>query len=133
MARAAIPKKRGPRSITHTPGVPEVVQAAQIALLAMKAAKVKTWADFVARPADELRQLIVLTEDQQELLERHRRVLPSLQLSPVVTVYGCTHCGKYGLAGPAAISAKCAFTLQCQGAVKKASLTDYRKPAKKAD
>lgn len=131
MARAATPKVKPPRVIVHAPNVPEVVQAAQIALIAMKAAKVHTWAEFVDKPDSQLRALVSLTADQQGILEDNRHVLPYLQVTPLVTVAACGTCGRYGLVSSAAVPAKCGFTLRCDGAVAKASVQDYRpRPAK---
>ncbi|MBN9214130.1 MAG: hypothetical protein J0J04_04815 [Microbacterium sp.] len=126
MARAATPKVKPPKVITHAPAAPGVVQAAQIALVAMKAAKVHTWAEFTYRSDQELRAAVSLTADQQGLLEDYRHILPHLQVSPLVTIAACNVCGRYGLVGSAAVPPKCGFTLRCDGAVAKASAIDYR-------
>lgn len=126
MVRAATSKVKPPKVITHAPSAPEVVQAAQIALIAMKASGAATWAEFVTIPIAELRARVTLTADQQGLLEDHRDVLPYLQVSPLVTVAACDSCGRFGLVSSAAIAAKCGYTLRCEGAVSKASVQDYR-------
>lgn len=126
MARAATKKIKPPKVIAHAPNAPAVVQAAQIALVAMKAARVATWAEFVARPDADLRAMVSLTAEQQGLLEDNRHILPMLGVKPLITVAACTVCGRYGLVGSAAASAKCAFTLRCEGTVTKASAVDFR-------
>lgn len=131
MARAATPKAKTPKVIVHSPVAPEVVQAAQIALIAMKAAGVSTWAEFVGKSDAELRDLVSLTADQQGILEDNRHILPHLNVKPVVTVAACNTCGRYGLVGSAAVPVKCAFTLRCTGAVTKASVQDHRPQTEK--
>lgn len=126
MARAATPKVKPPKVITHAPSAPDVVKAAQIALIAMKTAKVYTWEEFIARPDSELRTMLSLTAEQQGLLEDHRHILPLLNIRPLITVAACNTCGRYGLASSAAVPVKCGYTLRCDGAVSKASVIDYR-------
>lgn len=130
MARAALPKP--PKAITHNASAPAVVQAVQIALIAMKTAKVSTWEQFLARPDADLRKMITLTQEQQGLLEDHRHLLPYLKVTPLVSVAACNTCGRYALAGSAAVPQKCSYTLRCPGTVVKATATDFRTRAKKA-
>lgn len=125
--RAARAKKvKPPKVIVHAPDAPEVVQAAQIALISMKAAGVHTWEEFTERTDEELRLAVSLTAEQQGLLEEHRHILPHLRVMPLVSVAGCDTCGRYGLVTSAAVPAKCAYTLRCAGTVSKASIVDYR-------
>jgi hypothetical protein len=122
MARAAAVKP--PKTISHALTAPGVVQAAQVALVCMKIVKVDRWSDFIAKPIESLRGAIVLTAEQQSLLEEHRQVLSYLRASsPVVSVAACTECERWGLVGSAAVPKKCAFTLRCGGEVVKASAT----------
>lgn len=129
MARAALPKP--PKAIVHNTTAPAVVQAAQIALIAMKTAKVSTWEQFLARPDADLRKLITLTQEQQGLLEDHRAILPYLKVTPPVSIAACAKCGRYALVGSAAVAAKCSYTLRCDGSVMKATTTDYRRRSSK--
>lgn len=132
MARAAVKKVKPPKVIRHSPSAPAPVQAAQIAIIAMKAAKVAKWSDFTAKPLAELRELVTLDFEQQNLLETYRHLLPHLQTSPLVTVTACPVCGRHGLAGSTTGTGRCFFTLRCAGNLVRASVLDYRAPKQAA-
>ncbi|MEK6344321.1 MAG: hypothetical protein V4737_10855, partial [Curtobacterium sp.] len=94
-ATARRPRKTAtPAAVLHDPEAPAVVQAAQIAFKVMAAAKADTWEDVGA--ADHIRSLVQLTQQQQEILDEHRAVLPYLvRRGLVVTVIGCTTCDRF--------------------------------------
>lgn len=125
MARAA--KKKPPKAVVHNPAAPAPVQAAQLGLRVMKILGTPTWAAVIEMPDAERRDRVVLTAEQQGILEDYRDVLPHLRISPLVTIAACDTCGHRGLAGAAAVAQKCSYTLQCSGRVFKASTIDYRK------
>lgn len=120
------PRTTHPKMIAHAPTAPEPVQAAQIALICMKTVKASNWEAFVAKPIEELRRAIILTPEQQSILEKHRRILPYLRTKPLVTLSACDTCGRFGLVGSAAIPAKCPYTLRCDGKVTKALVSATR-------
>lgn len=126
MARATrAPRSKPPKTIRHHPNAPEPAQAAQIAVLTMKAVGVKRWEELLARPLEEVRSKVVLDQEQQSLLEKYARVLGFLKTSPPTTLAACTGCGRYGLAGSGTVGSRCGFTRGCDGKVVKAALTAY--------
>lgn len=128
MARVA--KKKPPKPVVHNPAAPPAVQAAQLGLRIMKILGVGDWKQVVALPTETLRDKVVLTNEQQGILEGHRSVLPHLRISPLVTIAACDTCGLRALAGAAVVSQKCPYTLGCPGRVFKASTVDYAKREK---
>lgn len=122
-------QKRTTREITHSSDLPAVCQAAQIALLIMKKLKVSTWKDMVDKAAEtDLREHVILTRDQQALIDEYAHVVPYLRAKPVTTIIACTGCGLYGIAGPASVGKRCPFRLHCEGQVVKAPATAPRRP-----
>ena len=122
---------KAPKTVVHTPNVPSVVQAAQIAIVTMKLAKVNRWEELQARDVAELRSIIRWDPEQLELLQKHSSILRVLQVSPAVTVYACPACERFGFTGPGAKTGKCVFTEGCDGSLVRASTMNFKPPAKK--
>ena len=88
----------------------------------MKAAKVNTWSALVElASAKDVREVVVLTAEQQDILDRHQDLLPYLSVKPIVTVIACTVCGRFGFWDTRSSSKTCPFTLRCSGTIVKAS------------
>jgi len=123
--KRSAPKR--PEPIRHNLTAPPVVQAAQIALIAMKKAKCANWKGMVELAAQiNIREKVILTAEQQELIDRYANILPYLQTSPLVTVVACTGCGRFGFYDGRPAGAKCYFTLRCTGKLMKASAANER-------
>ena len=105
--------------IVHDQDAPPVVQAANIALLALRAARCNDW---VTLGSDETRRnFIIMDAEQQQLLADHHRILGFLSLSPLRTVYACNTCHREALTDGAGTSVKCNLTFGCLGETKKAA------------
>lgn len=127
-------RKPASRAIRHDPSKPDVVQAAQIAMLVMKKLRVNQWRDVVELAATtDVRERVQLTPEQQSLLDANMNVLPHLMVKPITTVFACDTCGLYGLAGKGAVGKKCSLTLHCPGALHKASSAAPRAPKAEAE
>ena len=111
--------KKPPTPLAVIDEIPEISQAASIALAVMRAVKAPTWSDVDALPAD-----ILLSDDQIELLHRHAGVLSWLRLgergvSPMVSVAVCSTCGQWMPAGRTPIGQRCRMTAGCTGTPRK--------------
>ena len=123
-------KPKAPRSSRHNPAAPPLVQAAQIALVILTATKHNLWNDMVRDPASH--SAVILTAEQQELLETHRHILPHLQRKPVRTVLACDTCDRFVFTDTATAPARCSLSLGCNGTPARASTTAYTDPKPKA-
>lgn len=96
MARTAKPKPV--QTFRHDGASPEPCQAAQVAILTMKALKVSKWSQVVEIAATtNVRALVNLTPVQQSLIDRHAHLLGYLRVRPLVTIIACTACGLHGI------------------------------------
>lgn len=111
------------KTFRHSADAPEPCQAAQVAILTMKALKVSKWAQVVEIAATgDVRATVTLTPVQQSLLDRYAHLLPYLRVRPLQTVVACTVCGLHGITGgTGTIPRNCYFTLGCEGQLVKAS------------
>lgn len=120
------------KTIRHNQNAPGAVQAAQIALVLMTAAKARNWAGVVADT--KLRDRVELTSEQQALLEEHRGILPYLTRGgrdgALKSVIACPVCMRmmFTTSGPA--PTKCQMTIQCTGIPMKAKSTQEPLPKK---
>lgn len=117
--------------VRHAPDAPEVVQAAQIALVIIGIAKKQDWAGVLADP--DSYALVRLTEEQQAILERHAGILPYLSRTKrglpgqSRTLFACPACGRFAFTlGDA--PARCGSTLGCTGVPVKAKLSQEPLP-----
>jgi hypothetical protein len=122
-------KPKPAEPIRHDTFAPAPVQAAQIAILVIKKVKCQTWKAVIELSATtDIREHVVLSAEQQALIDEYRDVLPYLSTSPLVTVIACTACNHYGLQDKRAAGAKCIFTFRCEGKLVKASSAAPRRP-----
>lgn len=122
---------RAPARFLHNTDAPPVVQAGQIALVLLSKTKSGSWAELLDKVEQDgfvPQQWVRLTEEQQKLLEEHAHILQFVGRSPLVTVFACGTCGLHGFASQGSMSAKCPFTLGCDGTVVKAPSTPARAP-----
>ena len=122
---------KAPKSVRHNPDVPPIVAAAQIAMVILTTTKHNVWRDLVLDPASHA--AVILTDEQQAILEANRHILPWLQRKPVRTVLACDSCDRFVFTDTASAPARCTLTLGCGGKPVRASTTAYSEPKPKAE
>ncbi|WP_433673906.1 hypothetical protein [Microbacterium gorillae] len=133
MVRVAKPPKP-PEPIRHDESVPGPAQAAQIALLVMKKVGCQTWKDVVEKASNtDLRTKVILSPEQQALIDEYADIIPYLSTSPLVTVVACPLCGRYGLQDRRSAGSRCIFTMRCPGKPVKGSSTPKAQTRTKAE
>lgn len=107
----------------HDESEPEVLQAAHIAFGVMHGVQANNWAGVVevATRDGDIRDKVVLTANQQRLIDENAAILPHLQIKPPVTVAVCSDCGMWAVVASASSSKKCTLTLHCPGKSEKAA------------
>lgn len=121
MARTAKPKVR--KTIRHNESAPDVIQATQIALVLIAAAKGTTWADVIAD--EDLHSRVELTPEQQAVLERNAAILPYLGRGggerTARSTIACPECNRFMFtAGAGTAPTRCLMTTGCPGKPMKA-------------
>ncbi|MBC9927329.1 hypothetical protein [Leucobacter sp. cx-169] len=112
MARAK-PKVKV-KLVTHDTELPELGQAAHVALLTLGATGCNTWKALVESP--EVWERVLLTAEQQRLIDEHPYVLQHLQRAPLRSITVCDVCGRWALAVKAPTKgAKCTLIVGCTG------------------
>jgi len=128
MARAKAPQVR--KTIRHNENAPGPVQAAQIALILMQAAKAENWAGVVGDTT--LHERVLLTDQQQAILEEHRGILPYLtrggREGTLRSIIACPECGRVMFTSTGTAPSKCLMKLGCEGAPVKARSTQEPAP-----
>lgn len=120
-------KVKPPAEVRQNRDLPEPVQAAQIALQVLKRAQCQSWSALVEKSVSaDIRTIVILDQEQQDLIDRYDHLLPYLSLSPIVTVIACPVCKSYGLHDRKAAGTTCPFTLRCAGKPVKAPLTQRK-------
>lgn len=107
--------------IVHETNTPPVIQAANIALLTLKAARRNTWDALGADEASYAH--VILSAEQQQLLAEYHDILGLLSLAPLRTLYACEACGRSALTDGSNASKKCNLTFGCTGETVKAAHT----------
>lgn len=118
------------KTIRHNPDAPAPIQAAQIALVLMAAAKAPNWAGVVSD--NTLAQRVELTDEQQKLLEDHRGILPYLtrggREGTLRSLIACPACGRTMFTATGTAPSKCLMKLGCEGVPVKARSTQEPLP-----
>ncbi len=118
------------KTIRHNTEAPEPIQAAQIALVLMTAAKTNTWAGVVSDST--LHERVELSDEQQRLLETHRGILPYLSRGgregTLRTLICCPACNRTMFTSTGAAPSKCLMKLGCEGVPVKAKSTQEPSP-----
>jgi|GEM_PF-3301935 len=129
MAGKKAPQVR--KTIRHNENAPGPVQAAQIALVLMQAARTENWAGVVGDTT--LHERVQLTDQQQAILEEHRGILPYLtrggREGTLRSIISCPECGRVMFTSAGAAPSKCLMKLGCEGVPVKARST--QEPAAK--
>ena len=130
--RKAPPRKavKPPASIRHDLDAPPAVQAAHIALIIERKLDVDNWRGvhkWIAMHGDP-RSKVILSEHQQQLLDTYAHLLPYVSRRPKHVVIACPVCGRYGVSTSAS-SAKCTYTLGCEGKLVSSKMTEARRSA----
>ena len=112
------------RTFRHHTDLPEVAQAANLALLILGAAKCSVWADLAI--TEHAREHLRLTRAQQELLDRHANLLPYLCRTPIRTIFVCPTCNRFAFIDKGTAPTRCTLTLSCDGKPVKAPATAAR-------
>lgn len=111
--------------------LPELAQAASLALALLRTAKVTSWTQLVAEPQRLAK--VVVDPDQVALLNRHKDTLALLRHgSPAITLAVCRTCGRFSTLSGAAAS-KCPMTLGCTTEPVRVSAAPRTKPPGKPD
>lgn len=131
-AKTKVPTRK---SIRHNLTAPPVIQAAQIALVLMSAAKTSNWAGVLAEK--DLAERVQLTDEQQHLLEEHRGILPYLtrggREGTLRSVIACPVCHRLMFTGTGTAPTRCQMTLGCDGKPVKARSTQEPEPKTPGD
>lgn len=127
---AAKTKPQVRKTIRHNTDAPSAVQAAQIALVLMQVAKADSWASVLTSP--DLASRVLLTDEQQALLEKHSGILPYLtrggREGTLRSVVACPVCERVMFISTGTAPTKCQMKLGCEGVPVKARSTQERAP-----
>ena len=117
------------KPILEDPTLPPLARAAHIGMLILKGTGCNTWQVLVDSPQNQLR--VLLSEEQQQLIDEYSFILQYLQVSPIRSIMYCENCSRFALKDKAiSKTTTCSLTVGCGGTLHYVKTTPFRGAAK---